>query len=169
MHNTKRIDLKELGVPIVIKINPVRYVTNKPTQGIESGIEILLPSSTCTISRSLSCEQFVGIIFNKKYWFTKEDLTICKNIRKVKGAQENLKLEDKWFERVATDVRTPCSSLVISDTILKKFKDLIQQGHESLTVDNQLSPRFLYSDLRLLVGQHWLTFEAMDTFVKIFN
>ena len=80
-----------------------------------------------------------------------------------------MKIEDKWFERVATDVRTPCSSLVISDTIVKRFKDLIQQDRENFTVDSQLSPRFLYSDLRLLVGQHWLTFEVMETLVKIFN
>ena len=105
----KRIDLKELDVPIVIKIDSVRYVTNKPTQSIKSGIEneILLPPSTCTVSSSLSCEQFVGIIVNKKYYFSKDDLTICKNIHKLKGTQENLKIEDQWFERVATDVRTP--------------------------------------------------------------
>ena len=45
LHNTKRIDLKELDVPIVIKIDSVQNVTNKPTQGTEFGIEseILLP------------------------------------------------------------------------------------------------------------------------------
>ena len=80
-----------------------------------------------------------------------------------------MKIEDKCFEIVATNVHTPCSSLVISDTILKKFKYWIQQGREIFTVDNQVSPRFLYSDLRLLVGQHWLIFEVIETFVKIFN
>ena len=52
---------------------------------------------------------------------------------------------------------------------VKRFKDLIQQGHENFTVNNQLSPRFLYSDLSLLVGQHWLTFGVIEIFVKIFN
>ena len=88
----------------------------------------ILLKLTCTVSSSLSCEQFVGTIVNKKCYFSKDDLTICKH--KVKGTQENFKNEDKWFERVATDVRTPCSSLVISDTILKRFKDLIQQEVE---------------------------------------
>ena len=64
------------------------------------------------------------------------DLTIWKNIHKVKATQGNLKIEDKWFERVITNVRTPCSSLMISDIILKWFKDLIQQGREIFTVDN---------------------------------
>ena len=81
------------------------------------------------------------------------DLTIWKNIHKVKENQGNFKIEDKWFERVTTNVRTPSSSLVISDIILKWFKDLIQQDREIFTVDNQVSPRFLYSDLCLLVGQ----------------
>ena len=35
-------------------------------------------------------------------------LTICKNIRKVKGTQKKIKIDDKWFERVATNVRIPC-------------------------------------------------------------
>ena len=77
----------------------------------------------------------------------------------VKGIQGNLKVEDKWFERVATNVRTPCSSLVIGYTIVKRFKYLIQS----------INPRFLYSDFCLLVGQHWLTFALIGTFVKIFN
>ena len=163
--------MKELDVPIVIKTDSVRNVRNKPTQRIESGIqsEILLPSSTCTVSSSLSCERFVGIIVNKKYYFSKADLIICKNIHKVKGIQENLKTEDKGFEGVATNVRTPCSSLVISDTNLQRSKNSIQQGRENFTVDNQLSPRFLYLGLCLLVGQHWLTFEVTETFVKIFH
>ena len=73
---------------------------------------------------------------------------------KVKRTQGNLKIEDKWFERVATNVRKPCFSSVIGDTILKRFKDLIQQGRENFTVNNQLSPRFLYLDLCFLAGQH---------------
>ena len=79
--------MRELDVPIVIKTNSVRNVTNKPIQGIESEIEreILLPSSTCTVSSSLSCEKFVGIIVNKEYCFSK---------------YENLKIEDKWFEKL---------------------------------------------------------------------
>ena len=88
---------------------------------------------------------------------------------KVKRTQGNLKIEDKWFERVATNVRTPCFSSVIKDTILKRFKDLIQQGRENFTVNNQLSPRFLYSDLCLLAGEHWSTFGVIEIFVKIFN
>ena len=62
--------MKELDVPVVIKIDTVRNVTNKPIQGTESGIEseILLPSSTCTVSKSLSCEQFVGIIVNNQHY-----------------------------------------------------------------------------------------------------
>ena len=139
----KRIDLKELDVPIVIKIDSVRYIKNMPTQGIESGI-----------ASSLSCEQFVGIIVNKKYYFSKDDLIICKNTPKVKGTQEKTKVEDKWFQKVATDVRTPCSSLVISYTILNRFKNLIEQRRENVTVDRQLNPRFLYSNLYLLVRQH---------------
>ena len=77
--------MKELDVPIVFKIDSVRNVTNKPTQGNESGIEseILLPSSTFQVSSFLSCEQFFGIIVSKKYYFSKYDLTICKNIRKA--------------------------------------------------------------------------------------
>ena len=80
----KRINLKELDIPIVIKIDTFRYVTNKPKQGIEFGIEneILLPSSTCTVSSSLSSEQFVGIIVNKKYYFSKDNFTIFQNIHK---------------------------------------------------------------------------------------
>ena len=66
-------------------------------------------------------------------------------------------------------MRTSCSSLVISDTILKIFKDLIQQGRENFTVNCQLSPSFLHSNLCRLVRQHWLTSEVMETFVKIFN
>ena len=120
--------MKELDIPIVIKIDSVRKVTNNPRQGTESGIEseILLPSSTCTASSSLSCEQFAGIIFKKKYYFLKDDITICKNIHRVKGTQSNLKVEEKWFERVVTSVRTSCSFLVISVTICKRFKNLIQ-------------------------------------------
>ena len=106
----------------------------------------------------MSYEQFAGIIVNKKYYFWKNYLTICKNIHK----------EDKWFERVVTNVRTPYSSLAISDTILKRFKEFIQQRREIFTVDNQLSLRFLYSDLCLLVRQHWLTFEVIEAFGKIF-
>ena len=139
----KRIDLKELDVPIVIKIDSVRYIKNMPTQGIESGI-----------ASSLSCEQFVGIIVNKKYYFSKDDLIICKNTPKVKGTQKKIKIEDKWFQKVATDVRTPCSSLVISYIILNRFKNLIEQRRENVTVDRQLNPRFLYSNLYLLVRQH---------------
>ena len=139
----KRIDLKELDVPIVIKIDSVQYIKNMPTQGIESGI-----------ASSLSCEQFVGIIVNKKYYFSKDDLIICKNTPKVKGTQEKIKSEDKWFQKVATDVRTPCSSLVISYIILNRFKNLIEQRRENVTVDRQLNPRFLYSNLYLLVRQH---------------
>ena len=58
LHDAKRTDLKELDLPIVIKTDSVRKVTNKPTQDTESGIksEILLQSSTCTVSSSLSCE-----------------------------------------------------------------------------------------------------------------
>ena len=115
----------------------------------------------------MSCDQFVGIIVNKNYYFSKDGLTICKNIHKVKGTQGNLKIEDKWFKRVATNVRTPCSSLAISDTILKRFKDSILQGGKNFTVNNQLSPRFPYSDLCRLVGHHWLTFEVTETIVKI--
>ena len=81
------------------------------------------------------------MIVNKKYYFSKDDLTICKNIHKVKGTQENLKIEQKWFEWVATNVRTPCSFLVISDSILKKLKDLIPLGRKIFTVDNQLEPK----------------------------
>ena len=86
----------ELDFLIVVKIHSVRNVTEKPTQVIKTRIEseILLPSSTCTISSSLSSEQFVGIIVNKKYYFLKDDLT-CKNIHKAKGIQGNLKIEDK--------------------------------------------------------------------------
>ena len=109
------------------------------------------------------------MIVNKKYLFSKYDLTICKNTHKVKRIQGNLKVEDQWFERVAANVRTPCSSLVIGYTIVKRFKYLIQQGREIFTVDNQVNPRFLYSDFCLLVGQHWLTFEVRERFVKIFN
>ena len=84
LHKMKRINLKELDIPIVIKIDTFRYVTNKPKQGIEFGIEneILLPSSTCTVSGSLSSEQFVGIIVNKKYYFSKDNFTIFQNIHK---------------------------------------------------------------------------------------
>ena len=84
LHKMKRINLKELDIPIVIKIDTFRYVTNKPKQGIEFGIEneILLPSSTCTVSSSLSSEQFVGIIVNKKYYFSKDNFTIFQNIHK---------------------------------------------------------------------------------------
>ena len=84
LHKMKRINLKELEIPIVIKIDTFRYVTNKPKQGIEFGIEneILLPSSTCTVSSSLSSEQFVGIIVNKKYYFSKDNFTIFQNIHK---------------------------------------------------------------------------------------
>ena len=71
-------------------------------------------------------QKFACIIVNKKYFFSKGGLTIFKNIRKAKGTKGNLKIEDKWFERVATKVGAPCSSLVISDTIIKRFKDLIQ-------------------------------------------
>ena len=128
MHSTKRTDLKELNTSIVLKTDSVQNVTNKLTQSIESGIksEILLWSSTFTVSRSLTCKQFACIIVNKKYFFSKGDLTIFKNIRKAKGTKGNLKIEDKWFERVVTKVGTTCSSLVISDTIIKRFKDLIQ-------------------------------------------
>ena len=74
LHDVKRTDLKEFDVPIVIKIDSVPNVTNKPTQGTESGIkrEILLPLSTCTVSISLSCEQLVSIIVNEKYYFSKD-------------------------------------------------------------------------------------------------
>ena len=84
LHKMKRINLKELDIPIVIKIDTLRYVTYKPKQGIEFGIEneILLPSSTCTVSSSLSSEQFVGIIVNKKYYFSKDNFTIFQNIHK---------------------------------------------------------------------------------------
>ena len=84
LHKMKRINLKELDIPIVIKIDTFRYVTYKPKQGIEFGIEneILLPSSTCTVSSSLSSEQFVGIIVNKKYYFSKDNFTIFQNIHK---------------------------------------------------------------------------------------
>ena len=84
LHKMKRLNLKELDIPIVIKIDTFRYVTNKPKQGIEFGIEneILLPSSTCTVSSSLSSEQFVGIIVNKKYYFSKDNFTIFQNIHK---------------------------------------------------------------------------------------
>ena len=84
LHKMKRINLKELNIPIVIKTDTFRYVTNKPKQGIEFGIEneILLPSSTCTVSSSLSSEQFVGIIVNKKYYFSKDNFTIFQNIHK---------------------------------------------------------------------------------------
>ena len=126
MMMSKRIDLKELDFLIVVKIHSVRNVTNKPTQGAETRIEseILLPSSTCTISNLLSSEQFVSIIVNNKYYFSKDDLTF-KNIHKAKGTQRNLKIEDKWFERVVTNVRTTFSYLVISDTNFKRLKDLI--------------------------------------------
>ena len=82
LHKMKRINLKELDIPIVI--DTFRYVTNKPTQGIEFGIEneILLPSGTCTVSSSLSSEQFVGIIVNKKYYFSKDNSTVFQNIHK---------------------------------------------------------------------------------------
>ena len=105
----------------IIKIDSVRKVTNNSRQDTGSGIEseILLPSSTCTASSSLGCEQFAGIIFKKKHYFSKDDLTICKNIHRVKGTQGNLKVEEKWFERVVNSVRTSCSFLVISDTICK--------------------------------------------------
>ena len=84
LHKMKRLNLKELDIPIVIKIDTFRYVTNKPKQGIEFGIEneILLPLSTCTVSSSLSSEQFVGIIVNKKYYFSKDNFTIFQNIHK---------------------------------------------------------------------------------------
>ena len=84
LHKMKRINLKELDIPIVIKIDTFRHVTNKPKQGIEFGIEneILLPSSTCTVSSSLNSEQFVGIIVNKKYYFSKDNFTIFQNIHK---------------------------------------------------------------------------------------
>ena len=80
LHNTKRIDLEELHLQIVIRIDSVQNVTDKATQGTESGIEseILLPSSTCTVSSYLSCKQFVDTLVNKKYYFSKDDLTIVK-------------------------------------------------------------------------------------------
>ena len=56
--------------------------------------------------------------------------------------------------------------------IFKRFKDLIKQDRENFTVDNKQSPKFLYSDLCLIVGQPWLifeVFEVMETSVKIFN
>ena len=64
---------------------------------------------------------------------------------------------------------TPSSIFVISDIICKRFNDLMEQGRENFTIDNQLSPRFLYSDLCLLVGQHWLIFKVIDTLAKVFS
>ena len=117
----------------------------------------------------MTCEQFVGIIANKKYSFSEDDVSTCKNIHKVKRTQGNLKIEDKLFKRAATNVRIPCSCLVVGDTILKSFKNLIQQVRKDFAVDNQPSPRFLYSNLSLLVAQHWVTFEVTEAFVKVFN
>ena len=52
-------------------------------------------------------------------------ISLSVKIHKLKETLGNLKIEDKRFKRVATNVRTPCTSLVISYKILKGFKDLI--------------------------------------------
>ena len=118
---TERIVLKEFDSQIVIKIGSVRNLTNKTTQGTESGTEseILFQLTSCNDSSSMSCEQFVGIIVNKKYSFSEDDLTICKNILKVRATQGNLKIANKWFERVATNVRIPCFFWLLVITFLK--------------------------------------------------
>ena len=167
LHNTKRIDLKDLDIPTEIKIESVRNVTKAPTDtvnGIES--EIVLPLDIC---KSSNIEQFVGIVVNKCYYFSKFDLEISKRVHDVKSIQRDLAIEDKWPQRVAKSSRTPCSSLTISQEILKEFKNRIQHGCDNHAVNKELSRRFLYSDLRLLVGQRWINLAIIEVFTQIFN
>ena len=128
-----------------------------------------MPLSHCTVSPSLKCEQFIGIIVNNEYFFSKDDLTIIRNVHAIKTLHGNLMAEDKWFERLSSSTRKPCSSFTIHKDVIQNFKNLIQEGRENFVVDNLRYPRLLYADLSLLAGQRWLSLQVIETFVTIFN
>ena len=174
LYNLRRYQVKELGVPVIRRLETVTYgkVSNKDSQYsklkfIPSKSEVV--NMLGAIEANKNKHRFNGVYldgpsFNK--YLTKSDLESIQKIHEIIELQERVTQEERWLERVPVSPDSSCRD--VDEDALEAYKSMLSNCKDNAIFDKQF-PRLLGLDLASLACSRWLTLTVIQHFVNSLN